>query len=65
MTGTGVVRLLGREVRTLVNNTMNAGTYQVMWDGKNNFGVQAATGVYIYRIQAGSFVDVKKMMLLK
>ena len=57
--------MLGREVRTLVNNTMNAGNYQVVWDGRNSVGVQVATGVYIYRIQAGSFVNVKKMMLLK
>ena len=57
--------MLGREVRSLVNNSMNAGAYTVVWDGRNNFGVQAATGVYVYRIQAGSFVDVKKMMLLK
>jgi hypothetical protein len=57
--------MLGREIRTLVNNTMNAGNYQMVWDGRNNLGVQAATGVYVYRIQAGSFVSVKKMMLLK
>ena len=57
--------ILGREVRTLVNNTMNAGNYQVVWDGRNNVGVQAATGVYVYRIQSDKFVDVKKMLLLK
>ena len=57
--------LLGREVRTLVNNSLNAGYYEEVWDGRNNLGVQAATGVYAYRMQAGKFVDVKKMMLLK
>lgn len=57
--------LLGREVRTLVNETLNAGTYEKTWDGKNNFGSQVASGIYIYRIQSGSFVSTKKMMLLK
>ncbi|GEM_PF-698906 len=57
--------LLGREVRTLVNSEMNAGFHEASWDGKNNVGSQVATGVYIYRIEAGSFISTKKMMLLK
>lgn len=57
--------LLGREVRTLVNETVNAGNYEKTWDGKNNFGSQVASGIYIYRIQSGSFISTKKMMLLK
>lgn len=57
--------LLGREVRTLVNSELNAGYFETTWDGKNNVGSQVATGVYIYRIEAGSFISTKKMMLLK
>ncbi|MCX6136675.1 MAG: T9SS type A sorting domain-containing protein, partial [Ignavibacteriales bacterium] len=57
--------VLGREVRTLVSGTMNAGYYQAVWDGRNNAGVQTATGMYVYRIQSGSFMDVKKMMATK
>jgi hypothetical protein len=60
-----VYDMLGREVRTLVSTNMNAGYHQVVWDGFNNIGGQAATGIYIYRIEAGSFVSTKKMMLLK
>jgi hypothetical protein len=60
-----VYDMLGREVRTLVNSNMNAGYHQVVWDGMNNLGSHVATGMYIYRIEAGSFVSTKKMMLLK
>jgi hypothetical protein len=60
-----VYDLLGSEVRSLINNEYNAGNYEVVWDGKNNLGQFVSTGVYIYRIQAGTFIATKKMMLLK
>jgi Secretion system C-terminal sorting domain len=52
--------LLGREVKTLVNETKQSGSYEVLFDGMNY-----ASGVYVYRIEAGNFTDVKKMVLLK
>jgi hypothetical protein len=60
-----VYDVLGREVRTLVNARLNAGYQQVVWDGKNAFGTQVASGMYLYRITAGDFVSTKKMMMLK
>ena len=57
--------ILGREVRTLINEKYDAGAYSVQWDGRNNFGTQVATGMYIYRIHAGNFVSTKKMLLMK
>ena len=60
-----VYDMLGREVSTLVNNNMNAGYHQVSWNGRNNNGLAVASGMYIYRIEAGSFISIKKMMLLK
>lgn len=57
--------ILGREVRTLVNEIKSAGTYSVTWDGKNSAGNQISTGVYFYRLEAGDFVGIKKMVLLK
>jgi len=52
--------VIGNEVVTLVNQALQPGTYEVEWDGSNY-----ASGVYFYRIEAGSFVSSKKMMLMK
>lgn len=57
--------ILGREVRSLVNERYDAGMYSVQWDGRNNYGQQVATGMYIYHIRAGQFVQTKKMLLMK
>ncbi len=55
-----VYDLLGREVATLVNEEKPAGSYTVLFNGEN-----LASGVYIYKIRAGSFSAVKKLLLLK
>ncbi|MDZ7766501.1 MAG: S8 family serine peptidase [Melioribacteraceae bacterium] len=55
-----VYDLLGRDVATLVNETKSAGTYKVNFDGRN-----LSSGIYFYKINAGSFNTVRKMMLLK
>lgn len=38
---------------------------EATWDGRNQFGIAAATGVYFYRIEAGSFIQTKRMILVK
>jgi flagellar hook assembly protein FlgD len=48
-----------------VNNYQNAGTYEITWNGKNDTGVQVASGTYFYKIDAGSFSHVRKMVLLR
>ncbi len=60
-----VYDILGREVRTLVDGWQNAGENMVIWDGLNYQGQQASSGVYIYTIQAGSFMKSRKMTLLR
>ena len=60
-----VYDLNGRRVAELVNNYQNAGTYEVTWNGKNDSGIQVASGTYIYSIEAGTFTQVRKMVLLK
>ncbi|NUN71058.1 MAG: DUF4623 domain-containing protein, partial [Bacteroidetes bacterium] len=60
-----VYDILGRQVRTLMNGEAAAGYHSVVWDGRNDLGRQVATGMYIYRIESGSFISTKKMMLLK
>ena len=57
--------MLGRQVRTLVNTTQNAGYKSVIWNATNNQGNPVSAGVYLYQIHAGDFVQTKKMVLLK
>ncbi len=52
--------LLGKEIMTLVNEEKSVGNYEINFDGKN-----LSSGVYFYRIQAGSFSDAKKFILLR
>jgi hypothetical protein len=55
----------GQKVRTLVDEPKAAGRYTVHWDGTNGSGEQVSSGIYFYKIAAGDFVKVKKMVLLK
>jgi hypothetical protein len=55
-----VFDVLGREVAALVNEEKDAGSYSAVWNAHN-----AASGVYFYRLTAGSFTDVKKLLLLR
>ena len=55
-----VFDVLGREVATLVNEVKQPGTYTVQFDGRS-----LASGVYFYRLQAGSAIDAKKFVLVK
>jgi hypothetical protein len=55
-----IYNILGEEVETLVSEKLNAGEYKYNWDA----GV-LASGVYLYRIQAGDYVESKKMILLR
>ncbi len=55
-----VYNMLGKEVTTLVNEKLSAGSYEVVWDGSNY-----TSGVYFYKLITDGFVDVHKMVLLK
>jgi hypothetical protein len=55
-----VFDILGREVSVLVNNRRDAGVYEVKFDGVN-----LASGVYFYRLRAGSFVETRKLILIR
>jgi hypothetical protein len=60
-----VFNMLGQEVATLVNEPQNAGVYRVQWDGTDRLGQKAASGIYLFRFQAGDFVQTRKMLLMK
>ncbi len=57
--------LLGREMKTLVNEHLAPGSYKVQWDGRNDNGEDAASGVYVYSLKAGNFVGARKMVLMR
>ena len=57
--------LLGRKVRTLVDNKQPAGHLQTTWDGTSEFGLPVVTGMYLCRIEAGQFVKITKLLLVK
>ena len=55
----------GQHVKTLVNEAKAAGSYEVVWNGKDTNGKDVASGIYHYRMQAGSYSESHRMMLLK
>ncbi|NOZ04505.1 MAG: T9SS type A sorting domain-containing protein [FCB group bacterium] len=55
----------GREIATLVNDRVAAGTHTVRWDGRNRDGGKVASGIYIYRLKADNYVQSKKLLLIK
>jgi hypothetical protein len=57
--------IMGREIRTLVNSAQDAGFKSIIWNATNDYGKPVSAGVYLYKIQAGEFVQTKKMVLLK
>ena len=66
----GKVRLevynsLGQKIRTLVNAKETAGEHVVQWDGSDENGVLAPSGLYFYRLKAGKSAQVRKMLLLR
>lgn len=60
-----VYNILGRKVKTLHDGLQSAGEQTVVWDGSNQSGGSVASGIYLYRIDAGSIRGSKKMVYLK
>jgi hypothetical protein len=60
-----VYNVLGQEVKVLVNEELSAGNYSEVWDGRDARGKQVTTGVYFYKLQAGTWSETKKMTFLK
>jgi len=60
-----VFSVTGEEIKTLVDQRQSAGTYNLTWDATDNYGNKLSSGVYFYRIQSGTFTDMRKMILVK
>ena len=57
--------MLGRRVKTLMDQPQDAGYRSVIWDATNDYGKPVSAGIYLYQIQAGEYISTKKMVLLK
>ena len=60
-----VYNMVGQKIRALSSENLNSGYHSVIWDGMNDAGTQAATGMYFYTIRTGNFKNTKKMLFLK
>ncbi len=56
---------LGRTIRTLVDQEQAAGTHSIIWDGRAYNGLTVASGLYFYKIEAGEFKQISKMVMIK
>ena len=60
-----VYDMMGKHVKTIMNQYQEAGYHSIRWNGTNSMGKTVSAGIYMYIIHAGKFHDTKKMILLK
>jgi hypothetical protein len=60
-----IYNILGQLVRTLVNEEKTSGTYNVIWDGKDDSGKEVSSGIYFYQLKTEDYTFTKKMVLLR
>ena len=60
-----IYNIKGQHVVSLVDEQLEAGNYSRKWDGMSNSALAVANGVYFYRMKAGSFIQTRKMLLMK
>jgi len=60
-----VYDILGRAIRTWTCVDQRAGCYEEVWDGRDDTGGGVSSGIYLYRLRTGTFIETKRMILLK
>ena len=60
-----IYNILGQLVKTLVDQAQEPGSYEVIWDGKDEKGNDVVSGIYFYQLTTGEFSQTKKMILIK
>ena len=60
-----IYNIRGQVIRQLVEQSYQAGSHVIMWDGRDEFNSNVPSGIYLYRMQAGEFVTTKKMILAR
>ena len=60
-----IYNTLGHEIKRLINRQQEYGSYTVHWDGTDTYGNKVSSGVYLYHLNANSFNQTRRMILLK
>lgn len=60
-----IYNVKGQEIKTMVNNPLKSGNYNLIWDGCDDNGNSVSSGIYYYRFINGDFVKSRKMILMK
>ncbi|MBN1349030.1 hypothetical protein JXJ21_06465 [candidate division KSB1 bacterium] len=60
-----VYNVKGEKVATLVNGFSKAGKFRILWNGRDDYGQIIASGIYLYRLRAQSYTELKRMLLLR
>lgn len=60
-----IYNVLGQRLRVMVAGEQPAGRYEVVWDGRDEGGQEVGSGVYVYRLQAGTYLEARTMILLR
>jgi hypothetical protein len=60
-----VFNILGEEVATLADGRQTKGPHLLQWNGRDRSGALCSSGVYLYRLQAGTFTETRRMLLIK
>jgi len=57
--------LLGKKIKSLISENQMPGSYSVTWNGRDENGNRTPSGVYVYTLKTNSFMETKKMLMLK
>ena len=60
-----IINILGQPVRTIVDGRLEAGIHKAVWDGKNDYGQEVVSGVYLVRMKADNFNQTREILFLK
>ena len=60
-----IYNLRGQIVKSLVNETREAGSHNVVWNGLDNADKPVSSGIYLYKMKSGNYVSSKKMILMR
>ncbi|MCK4655272.1 MAG: T9SS type A sorting domain-containing protein, partial [Candidatus Cloacimonetes bacterium] len=60
-----IYNIKGQKVKQLINDQLSAGQHLVVWDGMDTNDKQVSSGIYFYKLEAGDYQKVRKMVLVK